>query len=424
MATRGSRLAGICLALAALSLGSGQRAQPEPPAAQQRPQQDPGQLLAKWQDAVTSHLPGQHDDAVRWLGALSNDQWKQLNVGLKQFFSSLGLAGRASMNPIIARAAVLHMDAARFGPLAPASKVNAGGWTGAAPSMIRTLDGESLGAMDANWNWILARQLLDLMYPSPKDNPFVPAWYHAAAAWMLEHGLYGEVDTHLQHATAAVSEDARMQYDRACLAEALALPRSQSVMDDLREKQAAANRRPTFVPGQPAVGGANGIPPAEQWVAAAERGFRRALDLDASLVEAHVRLARLLTLDKKYSDAASELKKAFADDTLKRDFVLAYYAHLFAARASQGLGQLDDAAAHLGRALALFPDAQSGLMAESQLALMRSDAEGALAPMRKLAALPRDPDRRQDPWWLYDTGPGRQTEIYMADMRARLAAVK
>ncbi|HUL71932.1 MAG TPA: hypothetical protein VLT86_02465 [Vicinamibacterales bacterium] len=421
---KGSRwLAGICVALAALSLGVGQRGQQPPPPSQQP--EDADQLVAKWKDALTTHIPGQHDDAVRWLGALSVDQWKLLNTGLKQYFGVLGAAGRAAMNGVVARAAVLHMDTARFGPLAPASKVNSGGWTGPAPSLVRTLDGESLGSMDANWNWILARQLIDLMYPSPKGVPFVAAWYHAAAAWMLEHGLYGEVDAHLQRAAAVAPDDPRILFDRACLAEALALPRSQSVMDDLRAKQAASNRRATFIPGQPApIVPANPFPPAEQWIAAAERGFRRTLDIDASAVEARVRLARLLTLQKKYGEASAELKKALADDALTRDFILAYYAHLFAARASQGLGRLDDAAAQLAQALALFPDAQSGLMAESQLALLRSDADGALAPIRKLAVVPKDPQRRQDPWWLYDTGPGRQTELYMADMRARLAAVK
>ncbi|MFI5177155.1 MAG: hypothetical protein ACHQO8_01240 [Vicinamibacterales bacterium] len=411
------------MALAALSLGAGQRGQQPPPLSQQQ-QEDADQLVAKWQDALTSHMAGQQDDAVQWLGSLSTDQWKLLNTGLKRYFGVLGSAGRAAANRVIARAAVLHMDTARFGPPAPASKLNSGGWTGAAPSLIRTLDGESLGSMDANWNWILARQLIDLMYPSPKDVPFVPAWYHAAAAWMFEHGLYGEVDTHLQHATVLAPDDPRILFDRACLAEALALPRSQFVMDDLREKRAASNRRATFIPGQPPPMSASVFPTAEQSMAVAERGFRHTLDIDAKVVEARVRLARLLTLQKKYGEAASELKKALADDALKRDFVLAYYAHLFAARASQGLGQLDDAAAHLGQALALFPDAQSGLMAQSQLALLRSDADGALAPMRKLGALPRDPERRQDPWWLYDTGPGRQTELYMADMRSRLAAVR
>jgi hypothetical protein len=405
----------VCLATVVLSHGGATRAQQA---------LDSDELVSKWQSALQSHLAGQSDDAVRWLGSLSTDQWKLLNTGLKRYFGALGAAGRASMNGVVAHAAVLHMDTARFGPPAPASTLNSGGWTGAAPSLITTLDGESLGSMDANWNWILARQLIDLMYPSPKDVPFVPAWYHAAAAWMLEHGLYGEVDAHLQHATVVAPDDPRMAFDRACLAEALALPRSQFVMDDLREKQAASNRRATFIRGQPAPISASMFPTAEQSIAAAERGFRRTLDIDASVVEARVRLARLLTLQKKYGEAASELKKAFGDDLLRRDAVLAYYAHLFAARASQGLGQLDDAAAHLKQALALFPDAQSGLMAQSQLALLRLDADGALAAMRALGALPRDPERRQDPWWLYDTGPGRQTELYMADMRSRLAAVK
>jgi len=419
MAAKRGRLVALCMAAAALSLGAEQRGH-QPTASEQLV------MVLKWRAAARSHVLGQFDDSVRWVGGLSLDEWKLLNTSLRNYFTHLPLdQARGLLNPLLEHAAVLHMDAARFGPLAPASKIDSGGWqwTGPPVSLVLTLDGQALGSTDANWNWMLARLLISVM-DAPRKVPFVVAWYHASAAWMLEHGLSGELGTHLQHADSIVPGDAPLIYDRACLDEALASPSIQLGMNDLREKHAAASRRATFNPGEPPEFASPAFPTAGQSIASAEHGFRRVLDLDPNFVEARVRLARLLTLQKKYGEAATELEPVLRADAFGQDAVLGYYAHLFAARASQRLGRLDDASAHVAQALARFPDAQSALMAQSQLALMRSEADGALVAVRKLARLPGDPERRRDPWWLYELGPGRQTELYMADMWSKIETFK
>ena len=106
------------------------------------------------------------------------------------------------------------------------------------------------------------------------------------------------------------------------------------------------------------------------------------------------------------------------------DPVVVYYAHLFAARADLALKQPDSASAHIRQALALFPDAQTALIVLSQLALMKSDADGALAPVRHLAGLVGDPNHLEDPWWVYDTGAGRLVDYMLAEMKARAEAIK
>jgi len=415
--------AAACVVLAMALLGAG---------GTQRSEQtlDADQLVARWLDAVRFHVAGQpDDDALKWLASLTPDAWKLLNAGLKRYFGELGQAGRVASNGIIARAAVLHLDAARFDPVAPAELDGSGWTTGAPPPLVRTLDGESLGSTDANWHWILARQLVDLMYPSPRDEPFVPAWYHAAAAYMLERGLYGEVSSHLDRAAALLPNDARILFDRACLAEALGLPRSQFVMEDLvHEKEAAANRQRSgslFVPGQSqTVAVRSNFPTTAQANAEAERLFRRTLEVDPTFVEARVRLGRLLDVRGKHDEAAAELATALADSGTARDPVLGYDAHLFAARAARALGQTDRAIDHVRRALALFPNAQTALIVRSELALAQADADEALAPIRRLAALPSNPARGDDPWWMYDMGPGRQTELLVSEMLARLDTVR
>src|SRR6476661_307761 len=157
---------------------------------------DADQLVQRWLDAVRFHAAGQNDEQVKWLGSLPPEHWKLLNTGIKSYFGALA-ASKAVSNHVIDQAAIFHMDAAMFGPPAPATKLGSA-WTGGlTPALYRTQDGELEGREDANWNWILARKILDQLQPAPRSDPFAAFWYHAAAAYMLWRGSYGEVGTHL-----------------------------------------------------------------------------------------------------------------------------------------------------------------------------------------------------------------------------------
>lgn len=65
-------------------------------------------------------------------------------------------------------------------------------------------------------------------------------------------------------------------------------------------------------------------------------------------------------------------------------------------------------AEHYRNALRIFPDAQSALLASSQLALAGADVAGALAPIERLG--PRSAEFTADPWWRYHLGPGRDAD--------------
>ena len=411
MSARSRRaIAGFALLLG-LGTSTGPRAQ--------RPL-DADELLTRWLDAVRLHAAGQNDDQVKWLGSLSTEHWKTLNASIKGF---LGARDSAVPNKTIDEAAIFHMDAAMFGRPAPASQLNSA-WTGGiTPSLVRTQDGELEGREDANWNWILARKILDYLQPAPRNEPFAAFWYHASAAYMLWHGYYGELGTHLDHAGLLFPTDARIAFDRGCLAEALGMPRSQFAIDSLLARRPGSRGGATFIPGQPpTVNSRNEFQTARSSNDEAEKRFRQALQIDPTFAEALVRLARLLELKNQNSDARKELETALRATI--PDPVVLYYGHLFAARAELALKNADGAVSHIHEALALFPDAQSALIVQSQLALLRSDSEGALAPVRHLARLVGDANHLEDPWWVYDSGSGRLIEFMLAEMKARAEAIK
>ena len=84
----------------------------------------------------------------------------------------------------------------------------------------------------ANWNWPFARSLIDLVEPKAAADPFVADWYHATAAYMFAHRMYGEVSPHLGRAAEVVPDDPRILFDRACHLEIQGLPLSQVLLTD------------------------------------------------------------------------------------------------------------------------------------------------------------------------------------------------
>jgi tetratricopeptide (TPR) repeat protein len=141
--------------------------------------------------------------------------------------------------------------------------------------------------------------------------------------------------------------------------------------------------------------------------------FRRALRADPALVEARVRLARLLEVRKRHDEAASELTAALASNPTG---AVAFYAHLFAGRAAQALGKTADAAEHYRAAEALFPGSQSASLALSQAALLQSDVPAALDSIQRFDKS----STARDPWWWYHYGAGRDADALLREMWDRV----
>jgi tetratricopeptide (TPR) repeat protein len=442
-------ITGVVLALTVVSSGAGRAAQDIPESAMVL-------ALQEWVSAVNTHVPGRADASVATVSALSFEKRRNLNAGMgfflrvlasrrvatnSDYFKRVAEIGRATTrNPgadvFLKRAAVLHLDAAVFASQFPAQEVASVDTSARRPTesrvdprcgapespllannrLIIDKDGEILGDTAANWNWPFVRSLVDLLAPRPPDDPFVGAWYHASVAYMFANGLYGEATCHLERAAAMLPDDARVLFDRACYAEILGLPMHQVLLPDSDIRAPSRTGGIDWTGRRPSTN--LGIPRAEVTNAEAERLFRRALQADPAYVEARVRLARLLDLRKRHAEAAAELDTALAakPPDAKPTGVVAFYAHLFAGRAAQGLGRIDDAVHHYQEATALFPDAQSALLGLSQAALLRSDLAAALAPLGRLG--PRSVTFDADPWWQYRLGAGRDVDSLLSEIWA------
>ena len=396
--------------------------------------------VEQWVGAVRGHAPGQRDAGIEMVSALTFEKRRELHTAMTFFLSFLqgkpmgiktpaekrlaSVAGAIRQvpgpNAFLERAAVLHSDTALKRELdgvkltesavAPPSGLQYSPLL-SQHSLYMNGDGEILGETLSDWNWPFARSLLALISPRPADDPFVATWYHATSAFMLQKQLYGELIPHFQSAAAVLPDDTLVLFDRACFAEIQGLPRSQVLLSDqdVANLRAARAGRSSLIrtPDAPAI--RLGIPPEEVTNEEAERLFRRVLRADPSVVEARVRLGRLLNLRKHHDEAASELATALAANPTGS---VLFYAHLFAGRAAQALGKITDAAEHYKAADLAVPGAQSAHLARSQAALLEADVPAALESIQGMDKS----STARDPWWWYHLAAGRDANDLLRDM--------
>lgn len=313
-------------------------------------------------------------------------------------------AVRCARNRLLKRGAVLHTDAAiRIEDDQAPSRAGRGAlW------QVRYSDGRQRAAEGAPGHWELARSLLENVAPSPEQDDTVRLWYIATSA----HGQYHEQQTrHEEQAVELFPEDGRLLFLAACLHETFASPVIQSLVRSIR-----------------VAGTRHGIEPPKSELRTAEKLFRRALQAEPSLVEARIRLGRVLHLSGQPEEAARELRQAvatlLADDGSAASAdarLLLYFAEMFYGAAAEELGQRDRARASYARAAELYPEAPSPRLALSQLALHEADQTGALDAVQRAMQPPRGGRERDDPWWRYHAVQGRDAAAWFTRLYASLA---
>jgi tetratricopeptide (TPR) repeat protein len=308
---------------------------------------------------------------------------------------------RGDDNYIVRRGAILHSDVAVLAPLSMTAPITPAMAAGPQRFRMEISDGREVGLHLSGVHWEIARMLLDFVRPGPGDraeperDEMVRHWYRATAAWMQQHEDHDKL--HLDRARALFPSDPDILFLTACQRETFAGPPIQ-----------AAVRSAVL-----ATGVSVDVSSERTELREAETLFRRTLEIRPDYVEARMRHGRVLALLGRHAEAAAELRRALGE---LRDDQLQYYAGLFLGAEEEALGDRDAARAAYERAAALAPNAQSPLLALSQLARRGGDRAGALRAIARMFALAID-DPHDDPWWWYYVDQGRDGDSLLDAVR-------
>ena len=379
-------------------------------------------LVERWAGAIQDHEPGRDDEAVRSVASMTDDefaaalrhmvfalatahgahgtrafddQFRRLSgdmtltpVEAKRLQTFVARIAGPAMKPFLRRAAILHTDITVFHPGALLTSGEGRGQIAA--------DGRMRGSRNRPWHWILARSFLHLVLTEwhdprtprlvPDSDPGVRRWYQAVANYLWATRGYTEAVPHIARGLELFPDDAELQFVRGLVHEVLGGPHVQAALDEERWMAVRG----------PRVAYWRSVKSADDERDEAEDAYRRALRADPDHQEARLHLARLLTLDAKYADAADALAVVLARE--ERPWQR-YFALLFLGRAEEGRGRPLEARQAYEAAAALFPRAQSPRLAISQLDLRAGDRAAA---MRVFAFLSRARGMGADPWWEYD----------------------
>jgi hypothetical protein len=311
---------------------------------------------------------------------------------------------RAAVTELLKRGALFHTDIALRVPVTPVP-MTAGSTAPLERTTLYLDDGRQQGLAQSVDHLEIARQLLDLVRsdperddrPDPERDPMVRQWYRATTAVLLNVSNF-DLD-HFTHALRLFPEDAEILFMAGALRETLAGPR---IQDGLRTA-----RLPT--------GTSYRVDSERDELRRAEGFFRRSLAVDATRVETHLRLGRVLGRLGRSDDAIKELRIALAG---AREPRLRYYGELFVGRELDALGERESARGAYVRAAALYPLAQSPRVGVSELAMRAGDRAGAQSAMQAVWRLAAVSQAVEDPLWTYDSAAGRNGERLLNDVSA------
>ena len=360
--------------------------------------------LSSYLEAVNEHRPGSLDMAARLTGFMAEGDLQEART---DFFALVAIcrrelgrsvrsapivyrdttipfpelrellrltddeAAKGNANRILHRAAILHADVAMLViPLLPGRIGCSSG------STLLAMDGKTVGMGCISTHWTHSRLLLDAVRPDPGKDPFVRLWYLASITYLLETGDFANGDLQVTRARLLFPDDDAVLFQHGVYHEGFASPFVQTAAIE-----SGADRRGARI-----------------HLDEAEDLYGKAVKQNPQFVEARVHRGYVLGLLGRNRDAAEELRLAVAGAASPR---LRYYAELFLGRAEESLGNRPDARDHYRRALALYPQAQSPLLALALVARQAGDRAGTRDAMRQLLALPRGREVATDPWWVY-----------------------
>jgi tetratricopeptide (TPR) repeat protein len=363
--------------------------------------------VQRWIEAAQRHEPGTLDVHATSIAGWRDDDFEQVRKSLRgQLRERPEFRTLEARNALFRRGAMLHADIAILAP------EQAQRFLGHATAWL-TSDGSALAETVGTGHWAFARALLDRLDPGPGEDSFARDWYVATTAHQQYAYALDAAFHQLERALELFPDDFAVLFLAAAMHEAFASARFQSAVETIRP-----SREPRGALGrlrsrrdEPGVRGAR----EEREMAV--RLFRRALTSDPGQVEARIRLGRVLSQLGLDGEAIEELRRARQATS---EPLLQYYVELFLGETEFKAGRQDRAMAAFEKAAALYPSAQSPLLALSVLSAGRGDRAGVVRATRRLAALPADRDHETDPWWGYHRSYARDWEGRLARVRGAI----
>lgn len=294
------------------------------------------------------------------------------------------------------RAVVVHTDLVTMMP--GIVRTSSAPLVRGAPLRMNAGDGRAAGMEGLSVHWDMARLLLQLTPSSAAADRFACDWFRATVA-LGQRGEFFDAN-HLRQGLRRCPDDAVLRFLAGAEREALASPFFQAFARSL----GTSVLRPE-------------IDDAGQELEAAERWYRRALEVAPTLSEARVRLAKVLIDRGRAAAAVGELERSLADAL---EPVVEYLAALFLGSALEATGRPAEAAVAYRRAAALTPGARLPQLALARIALTLGDIDAMTASLDQ--ALQPVPDGAPtDPWWAYRGVQARHADRWLTAVR-RLAA--
>jgi tetratricopeptide (TPR) repeat protein len=379
----------------------------------------PAQPDLAWREAVERHVPGQVDAPAKLVAGWSADEFKATGG---KVVAGLGAALRKA-TPGSEEAQRLHRRIDRGVLLHTDIGLSQQGTAAAGLSNVLLLaDGRTRGLGNSlHFEFAAALLKLDTGRRATEGSR---AWYRAVSAHLLHGGRLGDaavILTRWRAATlgaravtrwraptlgaravdpSAFPEDEDFLFDYGCLHEGLMAPGARVALGDWFERPTSAPpsswawRTTTFRTR------------SEEFAVHAEqafRAFRRVVEMNPRAAEARVRLGHVECVRGSCGSGVRNMRAGA--ELAKEDPVVSYYAAMFLGQAEEARGRYDQARTEYERAAALFPQAQSPLLALGALADRIGDRPAARRHASRLWSLPSDGEHRYDPWRDYDGGP-------------------
>ena len=399
----------------------------------QAPQSNPVwlQRLERWLQAVDRHTPGSNDEEARAVATWPRSDLKTLQSDLLALRDALkhrhadagaplesrtvtyrehrftmpalqrmlGLsddeASRGEIDRILWAGAILHSDIAMLVPSEDRPVIGRA-------MAVRVRDGQPDGyEYPVSNEWEFARDLLAALPPDTLRSETVALWYRAAAAYLLASGDLFIATAQLDRGRQIFPEDADLLFLSGCVHEAFATPRLQELVASL-----------VLPPGYTIKIGS-----PRTHLGQAESDFSKALEKNARLTEARLRLGHVLGLLGHHQEAADQLRQVA---TTMGDSQVLYYACMFLGNEEQALGHRDAAHGWYDRAATMYPHAQSPLFALSSLASASGDMSEAARAADRIRGLPADENERTDPWPAYYAAGGRDVDTLWKNVLAAI----